>query len=75
MVSSIAYTTLPATFKTPPITDKVPKKYMLDLIRNLKDQEKLTKEEVLNILEQAVKDYDDSNKVISIFSKTKNKKD
>jgi len=71
MVSSIAYT-LPAQFTDRPITDKIPKKYMLNLIRNLKTQEELTKEEVLSILEQAVEDYDDSNKVISIFSKKKN---
>lgn len=70
MISSIAYT-LPAQFPSRPITDKVPKKYMLNLIKNLKNQEDLTKEEVLNILEQAIEDYDDSNKVIFIFSKPK----
>lgn len=70
MVVSIAYT-LPLEFTDTPITDKVPKKYMLDLINNLKNTKNLSKEEVLNILEQAVKDYNDSNKVISIFSKPK----
>jgi hypothetical protein len=70
MISSSAYK-LPVQFPDQPITDKIPKKYMLDLIRNLKNKENLSKEEVLNILEQAVEDYDDSNKVISIFSKPK----
>lgn len=70
MVSSIAYT-LPAQYPEHPFTDKIPKKYMLNLIKNLKKEENLTKEEVLNILEQAVEDYDDSKKVISIFSKPK----
>jgi hypothetical protein len=69
---STAYT-ISAQFTDFPITDKVPKKYMLNLINSLRLQN-LSKEEVLNILEQAVLDYDDNNKVVSIFSKPRPKR-
>lgn len=58
------------------ITTSVPKEIMLQVIRNIKQQVQqgnITGEQALDALEQFVKEYQEDNKVVSIFSKPKNR--